>query len=120
MKSVVVKVIWEKQDTFDTIRKKLIALEGRQVLNKDKDGEPFTIFDVGEVEQMNLEHWLGDDYELVPMWGFPCEYGQEDSLGNRWCRDYNIMIPRESDYESDVKKNPIVIDDWNPFIFYNL
>ena len=120
MKLKAVKVIWGKEDTFEIIREKLIALEGKQVLNTDKDGEPFTIFDVGEIEQMYFEHSVGSDYQLVPMWGFSCEYGQEDDNGSRWCRDHNFMIPRESDYQTDVKKYPILIESRHPFIFYDL
>lgn len=136
-----IKFTWEKTDTFDTIHKKLLEMKGASVVNKLNEKEPLTIFNIGQIEEMELTG-LGDGFakfldgdenyqtkdggynfrgmKIVPMWGFFVEFGMEDKNGTRMYMKYNFMIPRNNTYEKDVKVNSIVIDENHPFVFYSL
>lgn len=135
------KFIWKKKDTFETIRNKLISLKGKQVINNYNEKMPLTIFNVGEIEEMVLEcigngffSFLNGDPKYTssdggynfkgngkkPMWGFFVEFGCIDSRGYTMTQKHNFMIPRESDFKSDLKKNRILYLPNHPFIFYEL
>lgn len=111
-----IKFIWSKGDTFTLIHKRLCELKGKQVVNKQNEKLPLTIFNVGRIEKMALCSFLT---KTIPMWGFCTEYGLEDLKGNKLIKKYNLMIPRESTYKKD-SVGAIVIDENHPFIFYEI
>ena len=116
------KVIYSKSDNLDTMREKLILLIGRQVISTKNERESYKIFDVGEVKETVMGKGVckvGSTIQVYPMWGFYYTYGQDNGTGKRWSRKDLLMIHRESDYKSDIMKNPIIIDKHHSFIFIN-
>ncbi len=134
-----VKIIWTKDDTFDTMRNKLLELVDKAVVSKDGRSKFYTIFSVGKIEADFLtglgpgftKFLKGDDkyafrdgtYNFdgeskVNTWSFTTEYGVEDSIGNRMTIRYKLFIPRETDvYKDDLMVNNICVDENHPFIF---
>lgn len=108
-----VKVYWEKEDRFNTIREKLIQLIGKQVANRE--GSASTIWSVGDVVA-GAQHCLFD--KTFYYWGFSVEYGQEDSKLNRWTETYEFRILRTGNYEYDLREGGYMVDKNHPFIFY--
>ncbi len=134
-----IKFIWNKEDTFDSIHKKLLGMKGATVIHKGTRKSTFTLFHIGDIQAVELtglgagfvKFLEGDEaYQLKdggynfeglkasPMWGFVTEYGTTDDKGNTCTQAYNFMIPRESTYEED-SRHAIVVDDNHPFIFYD-
>lgn len=134
-----VKFIWTKDDTFDTIRDKLLLLIDRSVVNKEDSKSPVMIFTVSEIEESeltsighgffkfldgNLEYADGQGgynfkgQKHKDMWCFKVDYGTKDSDGNQVSQSYSFMIPRTGNYEKDLHNCKIVIDDNHPFVFY--
>lgn len=136
----VIKFTWEKTDTFQDIHKKLLKMKGAKVVNKQNKKAPFTIFDVGKIEEMELSG-IGDGFikflegdekyqtkdggynfrgmKIMPMWGFTVKYGIEYENGNISSTHYQFMIPRKDTYKKDVKATTLVVDKNHPFVFYS-
>lgn len=135
------KIIWGNSDTFQSIHKKLLEMKGALVVNKQNEKVPFTIFDVGKIEKMQLSG-IGNGFskfldgdknyqtkdgeynfngmKIIPMWGFFVEYGIDYKNGKTMSNKYNFMIPKKSTYKNDAKANAIMFDNNHPFIFYKL
>lgn len=132
-----IKFTLEKTDTFKDIHKKLLAIKGKSVINKRNEKEPFTIFNVGQIEEMQLEimgigfakYLDGDssyqtedgtynfnDMKVILMWGFQVEFGMQDKNGNTASQIYRCMIPKNSTYKKDSKA--FLEEENHPFIFY--
>ncbi len=136
-----IKFIWTKQDTFDSIRKKLLTLKGKEVVNKLNEETTLTIFDVGEIHESEM-HGLGTGFhkflegdmafsdksggynfegqKIIPMWAFNVTYGWKDERGYTMSQDYSFSIPRTDNYEKDLKENPLTVDINHPFVYYEL
>jgi hypothetical protein len=129
-KKDVLKFIWTKYDTFNTIHKRLLLLEGGFVLSTDKNEKEFKIFSVGDIKETHIVGLVGFNQlsdtticsieKRIDMWGFEVDYGVEDDKGNRISKIYRFTIPRNSTYEEDVELNRIMFDENHPFIFYQL
>ena len=138
------KVIWTKEDNFDTIHAKLSKLVGKKVIGKvdnrfsDKKELIYTIFSIGPIEKTSIpctfsskkgsfsKHFSDTtgfgfpEPSEKPMWGFEVKFGFEGKEGRKLIYTYTITMPRNKDYQEDLKRCGIMEDPSHPFIFYEL
>lgn len=135
-----IKFIWGREDTFETIRERLINLIGQEVINNKNGCTAFTIFKVFDVYKSHWVNYLkslvkftegdvkystsrGDfnfgDSERIPNWSFNVHYGVTDARGFTMSNSYTFSIPRGEDYKQDIEKCRIVKDDNHPFVHYD-
>lgn len=134
-----IKLIFEKTDTFKTIREKLLGLLVKQVVNTEIGKPPYTIFAVGEIIEGQLgflgEGFLkflegdlaytdgqgGYNFEGMggfPVWEYIVTYGMQNADGYRMSQNYKFYIPRKGTLDEDFKNSDRIHMPNHPFVFF--
>jgi len=134
-----IRFIWQKQDTFLHIREKLISLIGKELIQRQNENLPITIFSVGEIKEdiiycigAGFFKFLDGDFEYqdgnggynfkgsgeFPVWSYSVTYGRVDKNGCTLSQVYKFSIPRTDNYNKDIEKCTIFFDENHPFVFY--
>jgi len=124
-----IKFFWTKEDNLISIQSKLINLIGCDLIQRQNEDVPVTIFSVSEIKEDCLEG-VGIGYipattEHNPrgefaVWRLKVDYGRLCDDGSKLSSVYHFDIPRTNQgFLNDIKNTPYMIEDNHPFVFYD-
>lgn len=138
------KLLWNENDTFHTMHRKLLKMVGEKIMNKEDRNKPFTIFEVDakikrEVLEYHFKSFIkylhgdptkraqdssynfnNEEDDIILIWNFQVKVGFGHWCGRCEYWAYNFSIPRSKPANYKEDKNQIMYDPECPFIYYEL